>query len=408
MVTLNDSDKEKILNSILDSNDFKDSKRYQDLLKYLIDKSEKNESIKEIDIAFDVFGKDSSFDPNTNPLVRSYVSNLRKKLEHYYLTTEDKFEYRIEIPKGQYLVNYISVEKSNGQNKKTKRMGIIYLVIIFSLFIYIVFQQFQISSSSVQFKTSPLILNPVLREFILPNSGPITIVLGDYFFLADKNNNFDRLFLRNTKINSEKDFYQYEKKYPGFYGNFEISKFTYLRTSASFGLLEILRVLGNSNKNLTLQLASHLKWEDLGTHNVIFLGTFKTLYQLDTLINKTNIRFKIEPSQLNIINSKSDTTKSFKIRYVSGNYQNDYSLLLKIPGPNKNTILFCVGFSEIGVMAAVHMAVSPNFSYYLQKYTNKELPKPPLYFEMISRCEGIEMIDMKSEINYFNIIKNGE
>ncbi len=404
MTEINDFEKEKIQTAILNSSEFRDSKRYQDLLKYLIEKSEKDGSIKEIEIAIDVFGKDSSFDPNTNPLIRSYISNLRKKLEHYYLTTEDQYAYRLEVPKGQYLVNYIHTAGRNESKKTNKYIRMIYPAIIILLILFITYQQFEAPSaikSSSRLSSAP---NPVWREFLLVNSQPTIIVLGDYLFMAKKNDGTDRMFLRNTKINSEKQFQQYEEKYPGIYSNYEISKFTYLRPSASLGLLEVLRVLGNSNKNVSIKLASQLKWEDLEKHNIIFLGTFKTLYQLDTLITQTNLRFNVEPSSLKIIGNNADTVKSFEVSWISSNYQNDYSVLLKMPGSKNNTMLFCLGFSEIGVMDAINSAVDPNFVPRIQKFLKRELPKPPVYFEMVSRCEGIEMTALKSEINYFEFL----
>ena len=75
-----------------------------------------------------------------------------------------------------------------------------------------------------------------------------------------------------------------------------------------------------------------------------------------------------------------------------------------MPGSKNNTMLFCLGFSEIGVMDAINSAVDPNFVPRIQKFLKRELPKPPVYFEMVSRCEGIEMTALKSEINYFEFL----
>jgi hypothetical protein len=93
----NDSEKAAILAQILKSPGFQDSKRYRELLQFLVEKSSGEASLKEMEIAQQVFGKDSRFDPATDPLVRSYVSNLRKKLDHYYLTTVDANNYRRKI-----------------------------------------------------------------------------------------------------------------------------------------------------------------------------------------------------------------------------------------------------------------------------------------------------------------------
>ena len=109
--------KQELLSQILSSPEFHDSKRYSELLQYLAEKSEKVTSLKETEIAIEVFSKDSKFDPNSDPLIRSYISNLRKKLEHYYLTTENKFDYKLVIPKGQYLVKDVGkVEKEALRN----------------------------------------------------------------------------------------------------------------------------------------------------------------------------------------------------------------------------------------------------------------------------------------------------
>ncbi len=404
MLEINDSEKEQILANILNSPDFKDSNRYQDLLKYLVGKSAKESSLKEIEIAIDVFGKDSSFDPNTNPLIRSYISNLRKKLEHYYLTTKDKYNHRLEIPKGQYLVNFIPAGNLNGYKKYKNYTNYIYLTIIFLLIIFLIYRAVKAPTVSKEIATPTPASNPIWKEFLQPDSRPTTIVLGDYFFMTKKTDDPDRVFIRNTKINDEKDFQQYVKKYPDIYDKYEILNFTYLRPSASLGLLEILRVLGSSMRNVTIKLASQLKWEDLEKHNIIFLGTFKTLHKLDTLITKTNLRFGVEPSSLKIVDNKGETIKSFSVNWIASNYQGDYSVLLKMRGSENNSILFCLGFSEIGVIDAVNSAVAPSFIPRIKKFLTTDIPKPPLYFEMVSQCEGIELTPFKSDIKYFTFV----
>jgi hypothetical protein len=129
-MSITDSEKDKILSQILKSPEFQDSKRYQELLRYLVDKSVKVTSLKETEIAVEYFGKDSKFDPSTDPLIRSYVSNLRKKLEHYYLTTEDDFDFKLDIPKGHYLIKYVDSKKTGEPKEKFNYAAYIYPVII--------------------------------------------------------------------------------------------------------------------------------------------------------------------------------------------------------------------------------------------------------------------------------------
>ena len=53
-------------------------------------------------IATEVFDRDDSFDPQTDPVVRLEARRLRRALEHYYLTAGRDDPIRIEIPKGGY------------------------------------------------------------------------------------------------------------------------------------------------------------------------------------------------------------------------------------------------------------------------------------------------------------------
>jgi hypothetical protein len=402
MSEISDSEKKQILSDILDSAEFKDSKRHQDLLKYLVEKSETDGAIKEFEIAVDVFDKDSSFDPNINPLIRSYISNLRKKLEHYYLTTKNQYNYRLEIPKGQYVIKYVHVDKSKKVKSQKKYTNYIYISIIILLSFALAYNI--INSSENSNNSTASTPNPIWKEFLQKNNRSTVIVLGDYFFMAEKTSDDERIFMRNTKINSDKDFQNFLKEYPAFYNNFEALKFTYLRPSACFGLLSVLRVLGTSTQNVTIKLASQLKWEDFDKHNIVFIGTFKTLNKLDTLVTKTNIRFKVEPSSLKIINAKKDTVESYEVSWLASNYQKDYSVLLKIPGSMKSTILLCLGFSEIGVMQAVNLAVDPNFVQQVQNFSNENITQQPLFFEMVSETEGIELTTFRSQIKYFHLL----
>ena len=405
MPKINEAEKKELLSQILNSDDFRESKRYQDLLTYIVEKSESSEPVKEIDIAFDVFGKDSKFDSSTNPLIRSYISNLRKKLEHYYLTTEESHKYKLEIPKGHYKIVYTPVFNQNEFGKISRRWLYFLLPIILILTAILTYQLLFKPANTAPAKKN-VASNPIWTELIQSDNYPVTIILGDYLFLIDKNlGPTKRIFVRNPKINNENDFKTYKKLNPGKLDNYEILKYTYLRPSSSLGLAELFKSLGSSLQNVTVKLASEVKWEDFDKHSVIYIGTFKTLYKLDTLIAKTNIRYGVEPSLLNIVDDSGKELKSFGTSWQAGNYQNDYSVLLKIPGYKNNTILFLMGFSEIGVMESVRTALDPKFIPRVEKFLNKKVTQSPLFFEMISSTEGVEMTSFKSAIKYFKLIK---
>ena len=76
------------LEEILASASFEASERNKRFLKFVVTEAlaGRADHIKAYTIATVVFGRDSSFDPQTDPIIRIEASRLRRALEHYYLT----------------------------------------------------------------------------------------------------------------------------------------------------------------------------------------------------------------------------------------------------------------------------------------------------------------------------------
>jgi hypothetical protein len=70
------------LERILASTPFRNSKRYPALLRYVVEQELKGEAanLKERTIGMEVFGRDSSYDPGADPVVRVSAGEVRKRL----------------------------------------------------------------------------------------------------------------------------------------------------------------------------------------------------------------------------------------------------------------------------------------------------------------------------------------
>ncbi len=398
--------KDTLLNQILQSPEFHESQRYQELLRYLVDKSSKVSSLKETEIAHDVFGKNSSFDPAADPLIRSYISNLRKKLEHYYLTTLDQYEYKLEIPKGQYLVKYTKVSQNIIPNKMRKYLPMTYLAIIGILFCVILFQYYRmdsVSSSGVNAEG----VNPFWTEYLNNDQRPTLIVLGDFLVISEKGVRHLRTFLRDPRINSEKELLATNREFKNKYNDYQISDVTYLGTSVGLGLSDVMKVLKKSTKPVTVKLSSQLKWDDFENNNIIYLGTLKTLAKLDTLFSRTNLRYHLFPNTLSIMGPKDDTIRTLNLNWHGGNYQKDYSVILKYQGSKNNSIVFLTGFSELGVMESIKAATDSSLIPRIKAFTHSEVKHHPLYFELISETEGVGYTIFRSDIRHFLPLNEG-
>lgn len=100
------------LGRVLSSREIVNSERKKRFLKFIVQETLAGnaEKIKAYTIAVDVFNRDSSFDPVSDPVVRIEAGRLRRCLEHYYLTEGATDQLRITIPKGSYVPQFIMRE----------------------------------------------------------------------------------------------------------------------------------------------------------------------------------------------------------------------------------------------------------------------------------------------------------
>jgi len=92
------------LSQILKSRSFRQVDRLQRFLAFIVEEtlSGRGDVLKEYPIGVDVFGKDSSFDPRMDPIVRVQARRLRIRLATYYRDEGHGDGIVIELPKGGY------------------------------------------------------------------------------------------------------------------------------------------------------------------------------------------------------------------------------------------------------------------------------------------------------------------
>jgi hypothetical protein len=100
------------LDRVISSREIVNSERKKRFLKFIVQETLAGNAdrIKAYTIAVDVFNRDPSFDPVSDPVVRIEAGRLRRCLEHYYLTEGAMDRLRITIPKGSYVPQFIMRE----------------------------------------------------------------------------------------------------------------------------------------------------------------------------------------------------------------------------------------------------------------------------------------------------------
>jgi hypothetical protein len=77
------------LDRILESESFAQSERLKSLLRCMVEQSLASRSIKQMDLALDVLGRDESFDPGVDPLVRVQVGGSARDWSNTMPSKED-------------------------------------------------------------------------------------------------------------------------------------------------------------------------------------------------------------------------------------------------------------------------------------------------------------------------------
>jgi len=92
------------LERILDSTTFRQVDRLRRFLKFVVLESiaGRQDELKEYVVGIQVFGKEASFDPRSDPVVRVQARRLRARLVRYYVEEGQADEVLIDLPKGGY------------------------------------------------------------------------------------------------------------------------------------------------------------------------------------------------------------------------------------------------------------------------------------------------------------------
>ena len=117
LVTLQKSEVFEALDRVLKSQDFVRSKRISSFLRFVVEETlaGRGERLKAFTIAQEVFGRDETYDPRTDAIVRVEAGRLRRRLKHYYETEGRDAPVLINIPKGTYTPNFTRNPKVSPQ-----------------------------------------------------------------------------------------------------------------------------------------------------------------------------------------------------------------------------------------------------------------------------------------------------
>jgi hypothetical protein len=98
----------KQLAIILESQIFKGSRRSQEFLRFVVEKSLAGQfdDLKERILGIELFGRPVSYDTSQDAIVRVTANDVRKRLAQYYERSAATSEFRIDLPSGSYIPEF--------------------------------------------------------------------------------------------------------------------------------------------------------------------------------------------------------------------------------------------------------------------------------------------------------------
>ena len=96
------------LERLLESHLFRNSKRYPNMLRHIVERTlaGQSEEIKERSLGVVVFGRSADYDCSSDPVVRMSAAEIRKRLAQYYDEPRHRDQLRIELPLGSYIPKF--------------------------------------------------------------------------------------------------------------------------------------------------------------------------------------------------------------------------------------------------------------------------------------------------------------
>lgn len=379
------------------------SRSYARLLEFLAGCSIDGRRPKELEIASEVFGKGSDFDPNQDSLVRVYVHNLRQKLDKYYAREDQRSGVRLAIPRGEYRLAVISADDTGTVAATDSRappvwMAILIAALAINLVALVILGRGEDLPEGIYDQVSR---SSIWASF-MDDELPFLIVVGDYYIFGeiDEFGRVERL-VRDFDVNSAEDLadrFVYEPELMDIYLDVDL---TYLPEASASALKDLLRVVYRSDKPVRVTPMSELTVAELKSNHVIYVGYISALDKL--------MEFVFASSGL-VLGETYDELSNAATgeNYISGagtpregqSYYKDYGLFSTFPGPDGNQLMIIAGMRDAGLMYTAQAAASLTDVEALQASLPGIQADGPLAFEALYEVTGFDRVSLDAMLVY--------
>jgi hypothetical protein len=352
----------ELLRRVLASRQFAHADNLKRILRYLAERQAENSgSPKEYEIAVAALGRPAHFDPRTDPIVRVSVSAIRDRLFAYFASEGAHTEWRAEIPKGQYQLQFLP------------------------------------NAASVQHQE--LAERPVARFWqpYLEGHKANYVVYTEPLFFRDGQGGF----LRSWYVNDVRDgAARIADRYPMLETTNLEPAFHYLSSGEMHCLLSLTRVFHEAGVPVETRNSRNSHWTELSQANLILLGSPRTNSFLRQL--QGDVPFLTEDHQILIHDGKDGTERLEGRRYLDGQLQRltEYAVVTRRPGLVEGTVITMIAANHgRAIEGSAHWLTLDNqVEKILLALGCAEQGPLPSSFQMLFRVEALDLDDQVSGV----------
>ncbi|MBL8773808.1 MAG: helix-turn-helix domain-containing protein [Phenylobacterium sp.] len=330
------------------------------LFDYMADPARQGRTLREADVAQDVFGR--VLDLSGDASVRVYVHRLRKKLAEFYAGEGAAAPHRLEIPIGEYRLDVVEVAPAAAPPApapagRSRWLGpfaaVAALVLALNLGAWWMVVQRAPSHELAAAAASPLWAG-VGRE------RPVIVVVGDYYIFGDtENGDAPRRMIRAFEINSPADLDAWLMDNPQFQGRYVDLDTYYTPVGATLALRQIVplvREAAGRGDRVRVITASQLTPDLMKSADIVYVGYLSALRLLQEPVFDRS-RFAVGDTFDELIDRRTGETYVSGAGPASGDRPNrDYGYLAAFTGAAGNRFVIVAGARDIGVMQTAEIA----------------------------------------------------
>ena len=333
------------------------------LFDYLADPAHAGRTLREAEVAQDVFGRE--VDLSGDASVRVYVHRLRKKLEAFYAGPGADQPYRLVIPVGEYRLDVIATEAVATAPPSVARRPQWILPLAAALAVAFVANiaawAWFARDSGPGHELAQVADTPLWAD--VGRERPVVVVVGDYYIFGDtEHGEGPKRMIRAFEINSPADLDAWLMDNPEFQGRYIDLDTYYTPVGATLALREIMplvRQAAGGQDRVQVVTASHLTPDLLKTSDIVYVGYLSALRVLQEPVFARS-RFTIGSTYDELVDRKTGTSYVSGAGKAQGDRPNrDYGYLASFKGPAGNRFIIIAGNRDIGVMQTAEIAADP-------------------------------------------------